>query len=275
MGRYAYPFQLLIQGHGGFSSMLNPPDFTKFLFFMKNYKKIGILGGMGPEATADLYMKIIRWFQITRKATYDADFPAVVIYSVPIPNIVEKIESEKTTLNMLIEAALILEKGCCDFIVIACNSVQYLLPALQRNTKIPIIGIAETNARYLQQMGYKNVAILSTITTVQNKIYDDAMTDRGIKIVKPNKEDQEIITQVILAQLNGGVRRYLKKKFLKLIDGLKDSNVEAILLACTELPLVVQQSDVDFPLVDCTRVYADEAARVSLLNNKLSTRKIN
>lgn len=218
---------------------------------------------MGPEATADMYMKIIRWFQINRKAKRDTDFPAIVIYSVPIPDIVEKIENEKITMDMLVDAALILEKSYCDFIVIACNSVQYLLPEIKRKLNIPIIGIAETIAKYLQQVGYKNVAIVGTMTTIQKQIYDKAMTDRGIKITKPNQGDQKIITRVIMAQLGGGVPSCLKKKLLKLLNDFRNSRAEALLLACTELPLAVHESDIDFPLVDCTKIYAEETARFS------------
>ena len=91
---------------------------------MNKYKKIGILGGMGPEATADLYMKIVKYFQKNYGARYDKDFPEFFINSVPIPDVVESMENEKNVLFMLLSATKLLQKDGCDFIVIACNSVQ-------------------------------------------------------------------------------------------------------------------------------------------------------
>ena len=129
----------------------------------KKRKTIGILGGMGAGATVDLYMEIWKYYQTNFGAKYDNDFPPIIIYSVPIPDVVESVENEKLTLEMLQATAQTLEKGGVDFIVIACNTVQFLLDKIRQVVSIPVIGIAEVNAEYLQGKGISKAGILATV----------------------------------------------------------------------------------------------------------------
>jgi len=168
-----------------------------------NKKTIGILGGMGAEATVDLYMGIWKYYQENFGAKYDKDFPPVIIYSVPIPDVVESLENEKTTLDMLIQTAQTLEKGGCDFIVIACNTVQFLLDEIKKSVRIPVIGIAKVNAEYLKNKGYKKAGILATKVTLDKKVYDNDLSNIGIELIKPDETDQKIVTEVIMTQLAG------------------------------------------------------------------------
>ncbi len=228
-----------------------------------NYKTIGILGGMGAEATVDLYMGIWKYFQTNFDAKYDDDFPAVIIYSVPIPDVVENVESEQTTKDMLQKTAKILEDGGCAFIVIACNTVQFLLEDIRSVVKIPVIGIAETNAKYLSDKGTSRVGILSTKATIDKKVYDAAMEKIGIELIRPNEEDQNIVTEVIMNQLAGKATSQDTEKLVGVAKNLQTLGAEAVLLACTDLPLVISQKDTDVPLVNCTETYANETARLS------------
>src|SRR3989339_318028 len=94
---------------------------------MAEYRKIGILGGMGPEATADLYLEIIRIFQQELGAKYDDEFPQIFINSLPLPDVVEQNFSEAQVIYLLKEGVKKLEQAGADFIVIACNTVHVFL----------------------------------------------------------------------------------------------------------------------------------------------------
>lgn len=230
---------------------------------MNKYKTIGILGGMGAEATVDLYMGIWKYYQDNFGAKYDSDFPPVIIYSVPIPDVVESLENEQVTLGMLQSTAKTLENADCDFIVIACNTVQFLLERIKKTVNIPIIGIAEVNSKYLQGKEVKKVGILATKVTLEKQVYDNAMTKIGISLIKPTDEDQEIVTKVIMTQLAGKAVETETKKLASVAEHLKDQGAEAVLIACTDLPLVLSQDDTSVPLIDCTRIYAEEAAKLA------------
>jgi len=227
-------------------------------------KTIGILGGMGAEATVDLYMGIWKYYQYNFGAKYDKDFPPVIIYSVPIPDVVESLENEQITLEMLRNTAQTLEKGKCDFIVIACNTVQYLLNQIRDAVNIPIVGIAEVNASYLKGRGIKKVGILSTEITINKKVYDGDLEKIGITLIKPSQEDQEIVTNVIMTQLAGRTTQTETEQLVKVTQNLNKQGAEAVLLACTDLPLVIKQSDTDIPIINCTEIYANETAKLSM-----------
>jgi len=232
-------------------------------------KTIGILGGMGPEATADLYMKIVKYYQDNFNAKYDSDFPSFIIFSVPIPDVVESIDNEKKVLEMLAKASKELEKDGCDFIIIACNTVQYLLEKLRKSVKISIIGIAEVNARYVKNK-YKKIGILGTKTMIEKRVYDKQFKVTGVELIKPDNINQEKVTQVIMSQLAGRITKIDKQNLIGVMNNLKSPGAEAILVACTDLPLVINQKDVDIPLIDCTQVYANEAGRLSFFKPKLN-----
>lgn len=227
-------------------------------------KTIGILGGMGAEATVDLYMGIWKYYQDNFGAKYDSDFPPVIIYSVPIPDVVESLENEKTTLQMLQKTAHTLEKGGCDFILIACNSVQFLLSDIRKSVNIPIIGIAEVNAKYLQGKNIKKAGILATKVTIDKKVYDEPLRQIGTTLLKPSDKDQKILTGVIMTQLAGKTSEKETNSLKEVINNLKNEGAESILLACTDLPLVINQKDTTIPLINCTEIYANEGARLSL-----------
>lgn len=230
---------------------------------MAKYKTIGIIGGMGAEATVDLYMGIWKYYQNNFGAKYDNDFPPVIIYSVPIPDVVENLENEQVTLKMLQSTAKTLEKGGCDFIVIACNTIQFLLDKIRQVVNIPIIGIAEVNARYLEGKGIKKVGILSTQVTIEKQVYDEALAKIGISLIKPPTEDQTIVTEIIMTQLAGKTTPRETKKLASVAEHLKSHGAEAVLIACTDLPLVLKQNSTNVPLIDCTKIYVEEAAKLS------------
>lgn len=139
---------------------------------IKKYKTIGILGGMGPAATANLYNQIISIFQNRFDAKYDKDFPEIVIISLPIPDLVEKIENEQRTVEMLINAAKRLEKAGCSFISIPCNTVHVYLDNLKKSVKIPVLSIIEEVSNLCKKNNFLNVGLLSSEFIKNVGIYD-------------------------------------------------------------------------------------------------------
>lgn len=231
-------------------------------------KTIGVIGGMGPWATADLYLKIVEYYQKNFGAKYDRDFPPFLIYSVPIPDVVETLENEKLILRMLVNSAKVLEVAGCDFIVIACNTVQYLTSKIQEKIRIPIMEIGKVNAGFVKKSGLKYVGILSTKLTLQKKIYEKELKRIGISLIKPNYSEQKMITRVIINQLGGVVTEVDRKDLLKIVRNLRKKGAEAVLIACTDLPGVIKQVDAEIPLIDCTRVYADYAGFLAYARNR-------
>lgn len=223
-----------------------------------SFKKIGILGGMGPEATAQTYQEIIRIFQEEYGAKYDADFPEIIIVSKPIPDVVERVENEEQTLALLNEGIQQLATAGADFVIIACNTVQRFLPELRKNATIPILGIADEVAKQLQ---CKTVGLLATDATINARIFEDALEPSGVTVIKPDKKEQSMVTNIILNIMNGKKTDADKAMLLMIVDSLKLSGAEAIILGCTDLPLLITQDDVSVPLIDTTKVNAEAAVK--------------
>ncbi len=230
---------------------------------MNTSKTIGIIGGQGPISTADFYMRIVQYYQDKFGAKLLQDYPPMVIFSVPAPDLISGVENEEITYNMMADATKKLERDGCDFIVIACNSTQFLNDRLQALVKIPIVGIADVVAKHVKEKGYKIVGVLGTYTTVNKNIYGGVLGKDGAKTIAPSADDQKIVEQVILNENAGSISQEDKMKLMGVMKNLQSQGAEAMLLACTELPLLIKQIDTDIALVDCNELYAVETAQLS------------
>ena len=230
---------------------------------MNKYKTIGILGGMGPAATADLYSRIASIFQERYNAKYDKDFPEIVIISLPIPDIVEDIEDGNLTIKMLIDAVKRLESSGSSFIVIPCNTVHVYLNLLRKSVKIPIISIMEEVAEISKEQNILNVGLLSTEFTKDKKLYELELNNIGINIISLIYKKQEILTKLIMDILQVKTNQSNKDILLELIKNLKNKNAEGVILGCTELSLQVKQEDCDILLIDTTDILTEACVRES------------
>jgi len=225
-------------------------------------KTIGILGGMGPPSTADFYMRIVTFFQREFGAKYDKDFPPMLIFSVPIPDVVETVENEAVTLSYLVDAARTLETGGADFISIPCNTVHWLLGGIRSSVKIPVLSIVEATAAEISGR-HSRVGLLATQTTIKMKIYDDEFRRREIELVLPSESDQTILTEIIM-DLGGGIAGDSDRvRLRKIVENLEVRGAEAVVLACTELPLLAE-SNYGVEIVDPNEILARSCARFAM-----------
>lgn len=208
---------------------------------MSKYKTIGILGGMGPEATADLYLRIIQLFQQKYGAIYDSDFPEIIIVNLPIPDVVENANEQNTVKEMLIQGVRKLEKAGVDFVAIPCNTVTYYIKEMQNTVSIPIINILQETANAVKKSGIKQVGLLGTETTITSKIYDNVLDE--IQILTLEKPEQIETTKVIMNILAGRKNQKDKEKLLEFIQKLRNKGAKKVILGCTELPLLIRSND--------------------------------
>jgi aspartate racemase len=220
---------------------------------------IGILGGMGPEATLDLYRQIIR----LTPAVKDQDHIPVLIYSNPkIPDRTKAIaENGESPLPYLVNSAMLLEKSGASVIAMPCNTSHHFLPQIQEKVKIPIINMIEETCRSLCSRcpGTKTVGLLATIGTLRSGIYETCLNRAGIKTLSPEGEEQEKI-QTTVAQVKAGVHeRSTRDLFASAGLKLMRAGAEAVILGCTEIPLVLDSESVDFPCLNSTLILAQAA----------------
>jgi aspartate racemase len=225
---------------------------------------IGILGGMGPEATVDLYRHIIA----LTPASKDQDHFRVLIFSNPkIPDRTLAIsEGAESPLDFLIESAMLLEKAGAQIIAMPCNAAHHYLPEMQHKVGIPILDmIAETRRNLVQQLpSVKTAGLLASLGCVRSCVYQRSLAKGGIDVLMPADNEQQEIERGI-AQVKAGIHdRSTQETFQSIGDRLFRSGAGAVILGCTEIPLAFDHEAVDYPALNSTRILAEAAVSWAL-----------
>ncbi len=229
-----------------------------------NLKTIGLIGGMSWESTVTYY-KIIN--EVIKEKLSGLHSAKCVLYSVDFQEIEECQASgnwEKSG-EILGEAAYNLEKAGADFIVICTNTMHKVVNQIKEKISIPILHIAEMTAEKILEKGLKNIALLGTKYTMEQDFYKSKLIEKGINVIIPDKNDIEIINEVIYDELClGTINSDSKKKFLEIVDKLRNKGAEGIILGCTEIGLLIKNEDTDVPLFDTAIIHAEQAAIYSI-----------
>ena len=229
-----------------------------------NLKTIGLIGGMSWESTATYY-KIIN--ETIKEKLGGLHSAKCILYSVDFQEIEECQANgnwEKSG-EILGEAAYNLEKAGADFIVICTNTMHKVVDQIKEKISIPILHIAEMTAEKILEKGLKNIALLGTKYTMEQDFYKSKLIEKGINVIIPDKNDIEIINEVIYDELClGTINSDSKKKFLEIVDKLRSKGAEGIILGCTEIGLLIKNEDTDVPLFDTAIIHAEQAAMYSI-----------
>lgn len=224
-------------------------------------KIIGILGGMGPEATIDLFYKIIKF----SPAEKDQDHLRIIIDNNPkIPDRTAAILGKgKDPVPALQETARNLEKAGADFIVIPCNTAHYFLSSIQKSVKIPILNMIEETVKETQKKNssIKKVGLLASIGIYRTKTYHQHFKKFNIEVISPEEKDKEEVMKVIYAVKAGDLSNGIKWNILKIAQKLIAKGAEALITGCTEVPLILKEGDVSVPIIDPTQVLAKVAVQ--------------
>lgn len=218
---------------------------------------IGILGGMGPQASAKLYKLLIKGTQKYTPAAVDDDYPEIVLLNVPVPNFISNKNELPKAKQMLIDRTKLLEQAGCTVNGIACNTAHILLPELQASTSMPFLPIPKLVAAQAKIAGYERVGLLATPTTLGSTLYDEALAGIAV-IVRPDKGFANQIEQYIYLQLNGKLSEKERQTFRQQVSDFKqNSRLDAVILGCTELPLVYDDSSNDDTILDTLQILSD------------------
>ena len=223
-------------------------------------KSIGIVGGMGPLATADLYHKLVR----LTDATCDKEHIRVYIDSDPeIPDRTAAILAggEDPVPRMLSSAKKLVTCGA-DCLIIPCNTAHYFLPRLQEQLPVPILSMPEAAARACRDLyPGKTVGVLATTGTLAAGTYDRALEAEGVPFVLPSERGEELLMDVIYHYVKGGRPLTEAAILMESVMIEMSEKAECFILGCTELPLAAEYLSRPYSLVDCTTELAKAAIR--------------
>lgn len=222
--------------------------------FKKN-KIIGILGGMGPEATAKLYGLLVKVAQRKYRVLSNDSFPEIIIYSVPVPDFISNLKSKEIAKRMLISRIKILSNVPISFFCIGSNTAHLLIDDLRKSTRVPFISLIEETANIVERLKIEKIGLLASPVTIKTGIYQKVLKKQGVKVIIPREEETLKLGYIIKDTVAGKKNEENALVLENIAENLILRGAEAIILGCTELPLLFPKK-FQVPVLDTLEILA-------------------
>ncbi|SFU54256.1 aspartate/glutamate racemase family protein [Butyrivibrio sp. M55] len=221
-------------------------------------KKVGIIGGMGPESTIPYYHDIVYGVQ---KAVGQDMFPSLSIESVDVYKVLKLCENQdyQLLIEYLSGAIQNLCNCGCDFIVMAANTPHIVFDELQEKINVKMISIVEATAEKAEQIEMRKLGLIGTMTTMKADYYRTPFENRGISIVTPCVSDMEYISEKISSELERGIiKESTRAQIYGIIEKIgREQGVDGIILGCTELPLIIEEATCPLKCLDTMKIHIE------------------
>lgn len=219
-------------------------------------KKIGLVGGIGPASTVDYYLGLI---ERCRAELGENVYPEIVIDSVSLTTATDFFAQNDFDGNaqLMLKSLADLKAAGAEIAAITANTEHIVWDKIKDFFEIPVVSIVEATAAEILRKGYKRVLILGTIFTMKSGLYEKPLIERGITPIIPKDEDKEKIANLFFPNLeNGIVIAEDKAKMLEIVGKIaRENSADAVLLGCTELPLMIKDGDIALPLLNTTQIH--------------------
>ncbi len=226
-------------------------------------KIVGILGGMGPEATVDFMQRIIR----LTPAKDDGDHIHMLVDNNPkIPSriaaIIEK--SNADPLPVLVEMAEGLQKSGADFLSIPCNTAHFYLPEIRAAVKIPVLDMIELTVQKIiaENPGIKKVGLLASSAVLITGLYKQALAEKGVAILYPPEKMQSRVLQTIKKVKADAYGRDDMRYVQEAANFLTDNRAEALIIGCTELSVIAGRIHFRTISYNSSQVLAEKVVKI-------------
>ena len=228
-------------------------------------KTIGMIGGMSWESSAEYY-RIMN--ETVKKRLGGHHSCKCLMFSFDFDEI-EKLQHKgewgKLT-GIMIEAAVSLEKGGAEMIIICTNTMHLMSPEMEKEISMPILHIVDAVAERIKAEGMKKVGLLGTRFTMEMNFYIDRLKEKhGIDVLVPNSKNRDIVHNIIINELVlGKTEDKSREEYCNIINKLAAEGAEGVILGCTEIPLLIKQKDVNIPVFDTTQIHAEAAVETAI-----------
>jgi aspartate racemase len=223
-------------------------------------KTLGIVGGIGPESTVDYYRSLIqKW----REQTKDGSAPSIVLNSIDLKRVLDLIaanELSEVTAYLSGEMERLVRAGA-DVGLFASNTPHIVFGELQRRSSIPLISIVEATREAAEELGLRRLGLFGVRFTMQGRFYPDVFSKAGIALVVPNESEQAYIHDKYMNELLKGMfLPETRERLLAIAERLaKQEHAQGVILAGTELPLILRDASCGVPFLDTTQIHVKAA----------------
>lgn len=226
-------------------------------------KTIGLVGGLGPEATVDYYNGIIDAFK-----TGDLNYPEIIIYSVNMSVFIRLMKEKRfdEATQEVVKKIISLERAGTEFAAITANTPHMLFEQINAISPLPLISIVEATLDECLRQGYSRPGLLGTGFTMRSSFYQDVFRRKGLDVIMPEKSDIDEVDFRIFSEIELGI---FKEETRQMLIGVtekmaRDQKIDSMILGCTELPLILRETSYDgIPMLNTTKIHVDAIVKYS------------
>ena len=228
-------------------------------------KTIGFIGGMSWESSVVYYelanrkvREILGGFHSCKNIMVTVDFAEI--------EKLQHLDEWEALDKMMAKAAMQLEAAGADIVVLCTNTMHLCTPAILESISIPFLHIAEATGMEIKNKGLKKVALLGTKFTMEKDFYKKYIFNNfGIEVIIPTAEERVHIHRIIYQELvHGEIKNESRDIYKEIIGNLEQKGAEGVILGCTEIPLLISDTDVNIPILDTTTIHAEKAVEWAL-----------
>jgi aspartate racemase len=223
-------------------------------------KTLGIIGGIGPEATIDYYKSLITTH---REENPDADAPSIIINSINMKKAVDLVTANRLTelSNYFLEEIRTLAKAGADFGLLAANTPHIVFDEIAGQSPLPLISIVEATRDEARRQGFSRVGLIGTRFTMKARFYPEVFSRENIQIVVPSDADQDYVHEKYFRELvNGIFLDETRSELVAIVRRMREHDrIEAVILGGTELPLILRDAHLGLPALDTTQIHVRAA----------------
>ncbi|MCM0081958.1 amino acid racemase [Geomonas sp. Red32] len=231
-------------------------------------KKIGLIGGIGPESTLDYYRRII---DAVRGKSGGLSSPEIIIYSANLNealSIMQANELDRLVGWLLVKIEALASTGA-DFAAITANTPHMVFDQVAARSPLPLISIVEATCETAKNQGLRRVGLMGTGFTMRADFFPKTFRSQGLELIVPSPEDQDIIHEKLFTEIELGIIRDETREELLTIcrNMIERDGIDSLILGCTELPLILPDEAYGIPFLNTTAIHVDRIVR-ECLNEK-------
>jgi aspartate racemase len=219
-------------------------------------KKIGIIGGLGPESTVDYYRRIIGMFNAHCP---NMPYPEIIVYSTDINAVLDEVAKKRWSAltERVLDKISSLDLAGADFGAIASNTPHVVFEQVRDKSSLPLISIVETTCLRARQEGLKKPGLVGTKFTMQSDFYKKPFADLGMEVVVPSENERELIHHRLFSEIELGIiKESTRKELMDIARRLVEKEgIDSLILGCTELPLILPGQGFGIPFLNTTAIH--------------------
>jgi aspartate racemase len=231
-------------------------------------KKIGMIGGFGPESTLEYYRLMIEHY---RQLRGEGTLPEIFIYSMDVYAMLNMVEQQRwdDLIEWLLQGINTLKKAGADFGIISANTPHIVFDRLNSLSPLPLISIVEETSKKAKEMGLQKVGLLGTSFTMRASFFPEVFAGDDISVVTPREEEQDYIQHKLMTEIElGEFHQETREGLLAIVKRMVDEeSIQGVILGCTELPLILTRDEFGIPFLNTTKIHVESAIKYCLAAN--------